>query len=332
MKHKYSRFLPLVMLCTVLLIVPTVFGVIHVNLMVDLAISALFAVSMNLLLSYAGLLSLGHALYYGTGAYVTALALKHIDGFGLISCVIVSALAAGMLAAICSPLLVRATGKAFAMLTLALGQLMYVACLKFYSVTGGEDGISGFLLPQIKLPLIGSIEMVNPANFYYFAITVVVVCTFLMWFLTKTPFGSLLVAIRDNPDRVAYLGFKVAHTKAVVFTISGGFAGIAGSLFALFQNVVSTDGVLHIMVSFFPLIAVLVGGIGTFAGPIVGSGLLLLIEEWSVRFTERVELVTGLIFLLVVLFAPDGLMGLWRSFRQRWLRPASVEVKEGSAA
>jgi branched-chain amino acid transport system permease protein len=316
----------------IVLILPRIVGIIHVNLAVDLAISALFAVSLNLLLSYTGLFSFGHALFFGTGAYATALLLRHVDGVGLVSALLMGGLSSALLAAVCSPLLVRATGKAFAMLTLALGQLMFVACLKFREVTGGEDGISGFPIPALSIPGIGPIDMVDPVNFYFFALTVVITCVWLMWFVTRTPFGSLMVAIRDNPDRIAYLGFKVAHTKAVVFTVSGGFAGIAGSLFALFQSVVSTDGVLHLMVSFFPLLAILVGGISSFAGPIVGSGLLLLIEEWSVRFTERVELVTGLIFLLVVLFAPEGMVGLWKSLKERVLPLSHTKAAEGETA
>ncbi len=102
-------------------------------------------------------------------------------------------------------------------------------------------------------------------------------------------------------------------------------------MFALFHNLVSTDGVLHLMVSFMPLVAILVGGIGSFAGPILGSGILLLIEEWSVKLTDRVELVTGLIFVLVVLFAPKGVVGLWRSFSNRWRQPTRLPLSEGGA-
>jgi branched-chain amino acid transport system permease protein len=298
-------------------LIPPVLGVVRTNLVVELAISAMFAVSLNLLLSYTGLLSFGHALFFGTGAYATALALRHIEGLGLLPALLAGGLAAGVVAVICCPLLVRVSGTAFAMLTLAFGQLMYVVCLKYREVTGGEDGIAGFPVPPLEIPGVFSLDMTVPANFYYFALLVCGAGIWLMWFLTKTPFGSLMTGIRDNAERVEYLGFKVPQTKAVVFIISGCFAGIAGSVFALFQNVVSTDGVLHLMVSFMPIMAILVGGIGSFAGPILGTGVLILIEEWSVRLTDRVELVTGLIFVLVVLFAPQGVVGLWESFSKR---------------
>ena len=298
----------------VALLIPRVLGVVGTNLIVELAIAAVFATSLNLLLSYTGLLSFGHALFFGIGAYTTALALRHIDGFGLLPVVMGSALAAMLAAILSSPLLVRVSGTAFAMLTLAFGQLMYVVCLKYREVTGGEDGIAGFPTPSLF-----SIDMTVPSNFYYFALTVSAVSIAFMWHLTRTPVGSLMIGIGDNADRIAHLGFNVAQTKAVVFVASGTYAGVAGSLFALFHNVVSTDGVLHILVSFAPVMAILVGGIGSFAGPIVGCAILLVIEEVGARWTDRIELLTGLVFLLFVLFAPRGLVGLlslWRQARE----------------
>ena len=302
-----------------LLLIPQFLGTVQTNMMVELAISATFAASVNLLLSYAGLLSFGHALFFGSGAYVTALALTHIEGVGLVTSLLLGGLAGFVVAVLCSPFLGRISGTAFAMLTLALGQLMYVICLKYRDVTGGEDGIAGFPIPPLIIPGIPHVKMTDPTNFYYFTLTVVAISVALMWHLTRTPFGRLMMGIGDNADRVAYLGFHVSNTKAVLVIISGTFAGLAGSLFALFHNVVSTDGVLHLTVSFFPLMAILVGGMGTFSGPILGSGVLILVEDWSNRFTEHVELVTGLIFVLVVLFLPSGLSGLVRAMRHRRL-------------
>ncbi len=309
-----------------LILIPQTLGTIPTNIVVEFAISAVFAVSLNLLLSYTGLLSFGHALFFGTGAYATALALTHLEGFPLIPALLVGGLAAMSVAVVCSPLLVRVSGTAFAMLTLAFGQLMYVICLKYREVTGGEDGIAGFPIPPLSVAGL-SLDLSDPANFYYFAMAVAGGSIWLMWYLTRTPVGSLMMGIGDNSERLGYLGFKVAHTKAIVFVVSGTFAGIAGSLFALFQNVVSTDGVLHILISFYPVMAVLVGGIGSFGGPIVGAGFLLLVEEGSSRLTERIELVTGLIFVLVVLFAPGGVMGLWKRIRET--RAPSIHESAG---
>lgn len=295
-----------------LIIAPHVLGIVKTNVLVELFTFALFAVSLNLLLSFTGVLSFGHALFYGMGAYTTALLLLHFEGFPLIPAVLLGGLAAGLTGLILSPLLVRVTGTAFAMLTMAFGQLMFVLCLKFREVTGGEDGVAGYDIPPLNIPGIASIDMVDPTNFYYFAVAVCLIGILIMWYFTKTPLGQVMVGIRDNSMRVAYLGYRVPHTKAVIFVVSGFFAGIAGALFALFQGVVSTDGVLHILVSFYPIMAILIGGIGTFFGPIIGSGILIVLEDLIMRYIERAELVTGLLFIIVVLYVPGGFLWLWR--------------------
>ncbi|ACL03686.1 branched-chain amino acid ABC transporter permease [Desulfatibacillum aliphaticivorans] len=312
-------------------IAPHVLGIVKTNVLVELAGFVLYAVSLNLLLSYTGVLSFGHALFYGVGAYTTALLLYHVEGFPVIGALLLSGLAAGVIGLILSPLLVRVTGTAFAMLTLAFGQLMFILCLKFREVTGGEDGIAGYDVPNLNIPGIASFDMLDPTVFYYFALAVCVIGVLIMWYITKTPLGQVVVGIRDNTLRVDYLGYKVPQTKAIVFAVSGFFAGIAGSLFALFQGIVSTDGVLHIMVSFYPIMAILIGGIGTFFGPILGSGVLIVLEDLIMRYTERAELITGLLFIGVVLYAPGGLLWLWRGLMAKLFgnksQPASEEVE-----
>ena len=152
---------------------------------IEFAIAAAFAVSLNLLLSYTGLLSFGHALFFGTGAYATALALIHVEGMPLLLSVLVGGAAAGLLALIISPLLVRATGTAFAMLTLAFGQLMFVMCLKFREVTGGEDGLAGYPIPPLRIPGGISIDVTDPVNFYYFTGIVLGMSILAMWYFTS---------------------------------------------------------------------------------------------------------------------------------------------------
>ena len=291
------------------LVAPQVLSVVRTNMVVEFAILATYALSLNLLLNYAGLLSFGHALFFGTGAYATALALTHIDSLGSLTSLLLGALAAGLVALICSPLLSRVSGTAFAMLTLAFGQLMYVLCLKFREVTGGEDGIAGFPVPALEFPALPPLEITEPVSFYYFALLILGLGAALMWRLTRSPFGSLIMAIGDNEERVSHLGFKVADSKALLILLSAVFAGLAGSVFALFHNVVSTDGVLHLGVSFLPLMAIILGGRDTFTGPILGAAAFILVEDLSERFTENVELITGLLFVFVVLFLPSGLAG-----------------------
>lgn len=313
----------------ILLFIPMVFGIVKVNTFVELAIAAMFAVSLNMLLA-SGLMSFGHSLFYGMGAYSMALALLHLGELPLIPVILLGGFASALVALVLSPLLVRVTGSALIMLTLALSQLMYVVCLKFREVTRGEDGLVGFPIPPLKIPGIGSFDMEDPTYFYYFAIAVVALCIWVMWFITKTPFGRVMVGLRNDQERVAHLGYWVPGSKAIVFAISAFFAGIAGALFGIFQAVVSADSVLHVMVSFTPLMAILIGGAGTFIGPILGSAVLLVVEELAVTYTEQVELFSGLVFVLVVLYAPRGIMGFYNKYRDKWIE-RTLRIEEQKA-
>jgi len=332
MRDKLYKWIPWVVLFIVLIIYPHVAGIYYTNFFVRFAIYALFAVSLNLLLGYMGVLSFGHAMFFGTGAYMTAIVLTHIEGFPLLPAVLVGGVTGGVLALILSPLLVRVSGTAFAMLTLAFGQLIFVAALKFREVTGGEDGVGGYPIPPLSIPGIISIDMKDQVSFYYFAVVVVAICLYILWYYTKTPFGSLIVGIRDNAMRVSYLGFKLSHTKAINLIVSGVFAGIAGAIFALFQNLVSTIGVLDIGNCFLPLLMAYIGGIGSFFGPIVGSAVLHVLEFLVIRFTERIGLVNGVIFIVVVLFAPMGLVGLLRMVKERWFTRSANQMSTGTSS
>ena len=310
--------LMLVLILAFVALAPSFLGIVSTNMIAELAIMAMFAVSVNMLLSFTGLLTFGHALFFGVGAYATALAIIHIEGITLFPALLIGVSSSMVAALICSPLLVRVSGTAFAMLTLAFGQLMYVLCLKFRDITGGEDGITLFDMPSLSFFGIVSLDVSSPMAFYYFAVIICVASMWAMWYFTRTPLGGVQVGIRDNALRIDYLGYHVPTTKAIVFIISGGFAGLAGALFAIFQQVVSVDGVLHIMVSFIPIMAIMLGGIGSFMGPITGSGLLLLLDELSKHYTDRVELVSGIVFILAVMYAPFGLNGLYLKAQVFW--------------
>ena len=320
---KTKKWIFWIVMLIALVIYPRVFGIYYTNVFISVAIFALFAVSYNLLLGYTGLLSFGHAMFFGVGAYGTALALDHVEGMPLIVSVLLGALAAIVLALILCPIVVRVSGTAFAMLHLAFGQLMYVLALKLRGITGGEDGIGGFPIPELNILGIVSIDMADPTNFYYFAVTVLGLSVLFLWFFTKTPFGSIMTAIRDNDKRVDYLGFRVPQSKAVIYTVSGCFAGVAGSIYALFQNLISADDGFHVMVSFAPIIMTMVGGITSFIGPLMGAGIFGIIEELTSRYTERVELVMGLILILVILFVPTGFMGFVNFVKQKFAKTAA---------
>jgi len=314
---RLKNWTPWLLLIGFVLAYPMVFGIVLTNLFVRFAIFAVFAASLNMLLSFTGLLSFGHAMFFGVGGYATALALENIPGLGLMTCMAIGGLSSSLLALIVSPILVRVKDTAFALLTLALGQILFIACLKLRGITHGEDGVGGFPIPPFRIPGFLSIDMGHPQSFYYFAVAVCAVSLFLMWYATRTPFGSIMAGIRDNQLRVNYLGFNIAVTKTIMFLISGCFAGVAGALFALFQNLVSPDGVFSVMTSFTPIMMVFVGGIGTFAGPIIGSAVLTSLEDLATRYTEQILLINGLLLICVVIFFRGGFIGLFKTIKQK---------------
>jgi ABC-type branched-chain amino acid transport system, permease component len=324
MRNKLYTWILWTAVIILLAIFPHLVSFYYLNLFIAFAIFSLYAVTLNLLLGYMGVLSFGHAMFFGTGAYATALALTHIQGLPLLPAILVGGLAGGLLALILSPLLVRVSGTAFAMLTLAFGQLIFVVALKYREVTGGEDGIGGYPIPPLNIFGLLSIDMTDKINFYYFAVVVVVLCLYILWFYTKSPFGSLVVGVRDNAMRINYLGFKLTQTKAINLIVSGTFAGIAGAIHALLMKLVSTVGVLDINTSFKPIMMAYIGGIGSFFGPIIGSGVLHVLEDVVIRFTERIGLVNGTIFILVVLFAPAGLTGLFGAIKAKWFHKEKI--------
>ena len=302
---------------------PLIFGIYYTNVFVSLVIAALFAVSVNMLLGFMGLLSFGHAMYFGAGAYGTAIALANIKGLPILISVLIGFMSALLLALILALMVVRLSVTAFAMTHLAFGMLMYTLALKLRNITGGEDGIGGFPIPPIRIPGIISIDMNDPMNFYYFAMIILGLSLWILWFITKTPFGCLMVGIRDNAKRIDYLGFKLPQTKGVAYLIAGGFCGIAGSIFALFQNLISAYE-LHVMHSFIPIMMIMVGGVGSFFGPIVGAGIFSVIQELTTRYTERVELVIGLILILVIMYFPMGCIGFYRYFKTKYLTGKAI--------
>ena len=318
MMNKTIKWILWAVILAILVFYPRLFGIYFTNVSVIFVIFALYAVTFNLLLGYTGLLSFGHAMYFGAGGYATAFALEHIQGCPLLVALLIGFLASVALALVICPIVVRVSGAAFAMLHLAFSQLMYVLALKFRHITGGEDGIGGFPIPPFNIPGVVSIDMENPLNFYYFAMAVIILSIWVLWFFTKTPLGSVIVGIRDNANRVDYLGFKVPQTKAVILVFSGAFAGVAGSIYALFQNLISADGAFHVMTSFAPVLMTMIGGVASFFGPIWGSAIFAIIDEITTRYTERVELVIGVILILVILFAPMGFVGFYRIVKEKW--------------
>lgn len=278
---------------------------------VDILCWALFAVAVDLLLGFTGLMSFGHAAFWGTSAYVTGLvAIEFGAPFPL--AVLAGALASAVLAVPIGYLAVKRTGIYFAMVTLAFAQMIYYVANGWRGVTQGENGLQG--VPR-ELP---GIDISDDYYFYYAALPIVLAGLFVAWRIVHSPFGRVLVGIRDNPARARALGYPVHRYKLTAFILSAFIAGLGGGLFAIGHRFVSLD-VLHWTTSGKAVIVVVLGGIGTLWGGLIGAAILVRLEDWlSFSGFESVGLVTGAIFVLVVLLFRRGLWGTVAVLLERW--------------
>jgi len=271
----------------------------------DIACWALFAVALDLLLGFTGLLSFGHAAFWGSSAYATGLVAIHA-GAPFPVAVLAGAAVAMLLAVPIGWLSVRRTGIYFAMVTLAFAQTVYFAVNQWGSVTGGENGLQG-----VPRELAG-LDLSEPFYFYYAALPLILAGLFAAWRVVRSPFGRVLVAIRDNPARVRALGYPVERYEVLAIVLSAGLAGIAGGLFAVSHGFASLQEV-YWTTSGKVVIMTVLGGIGTLWGPIIGAALLVVMEDQlATAGFDGINLVTGAVFVLVVLVFRRGILGTIR--------------------
>jgi branched-chain amino acid transport system permease protein len=287
-----------------LAVVPWVLARHQLSILTDLLIFGLFALSLDLILGYTGMVSFGHAAYFGLGAYGSALVLIHFA-----QPVPVALLAGALLAAVVALpvgwLSTRATGIYFAMLTLAFAQFLYTVAYKWRDLTGGSDGITG--VPKTGL-VWGGPSLASPRAFYFVVVVSVVLSLVACRALVSSPFGRALQAIRENERRFVALGRDARPFKIVVFVIAALFAGLAGALFAPFRGFASPE-VMFWVLSGQGLMMVVMGGVGTLVGPIVGAMVFILIQEILSSYTEHWMIFTGAMFILMVIFLPGGVVG-----------------------
>jgi branched-chain amino acid transport system permease protein len=263
---------------------------------------ALFAAAFNLLLGYTGLLSFGHAAFFGGAAYVTAHAVK-VWGLSPELGVLAGALAAGVLGLAMGYLAIRRQGIYFAMVTLALSQMVFFVCLQA-PFTGGEDGLQG--VPRGRL--FGLVDLGDPVAMYFFVLAVFLFGIFAVYRIVHSPFGTILRSIRENENRAISLGYSVGAYKLAAFTMSAALAGLAGGTKALvFQFATLTD--VTWQMSGEVILMSLLGGIGTMLGPVVGAGLVVVIQNSFATSAFPITVITGLIFMACVLLFRRGLVG-----------------------
>ena len=273
-------------------------------------IMALAATALNFLLGYTGVLSFGHAAYFGLGAYGAGLTIKDLVPNTLVG-MAVGVAAAMVAAAIVGRLIVHLRGIYFAMVTIAFGQVFYFAAFRWNNVTGGDDGLSNWTRKPIgfgfgRLDILGS-----PETFYYFVLFFFAVSLAAMAYALRSPFGRTLVAIRENERRARFLGIPVDNHIWLSWLISATIAGLAGTLYALLNNFADPHDLRWDQSGEFVIMAVL-GGMRSFWGPLVGAAIFVVLQDYVSSSTENWMSFIGLFFVLVVLFFPNGVLGILR--------------------
>jgi branched-chain amino acid transport system permease protein len=293
-------------------ILPQVVGTYYVSLLTMMLIYAIFAMSLDLLAGYLRLPSLGHAAFFGIAAYTIAiLSIKVQTTFWLNFPVGIAM--AGVTAAIFGLLALRTKLGYFFLITVALAQVLWGVAFRWRSFTGGDDGI-----PSVPRPDLGFIHwsLQDGTNYFYFVLFFFAVTMILMYTLVRSPFGHVILGIRENELRMRALGYNTWLYKYICFIVAGLFAGLAGSLLVYFTGFVSPS-VLGIRQSSEGLLMVLVGGGGTLFGPAIGAGTIVFLENMISAYTQRWCFFLGTIYILVLLFTPQGILGLIKKVKLR---------------
>lgn len=295
---------------------------------VEVLIWCVFALGFNLLLGFTGLPSFGHGAYFGIGAYALGLTQRHVVAnlwVGLLAAVVTAALFGAFVALFIS----HRRGIYFALMTIAFSQMFFFIASKWTSVTGGEDG----LLNIQRLPAdfgVVAFRLVSNAALMWFSFAVFVIVTVLLWRLVHSPFGKVLRAIKQNETRTAYLGYRVFAYKWASFTLSCAIAGLAGGLFAMAQGGAYVQAMSLQWSGVVVLMTLIGGGLVSFWGPVVGTVVYFVARDLLGAYTESWLLWFGLMFMVVVMFKPEGLAGAWQGLAARRAarrRPASTALQ-----
>ena len=282
-------------------------------LAVNILIFGLFAMGFNLIYGYAGMLSFGHAALFGLGAYGCGIPIAKFGVpwfIGLPLGVVI----AGLASVVIGWFATRSRGIYFAMVTLALSQVVYYVVFQWVSLTGGEDGLRGVNVPAIDL-FGARLSIVDPTVKYYLILAIVAAAMWVFSRILESPFGAVMEAVRENERRAAACGYDVNRTRWLAFVLSGLFSGLAGALYAIHLSIVPIE-TLHYFTSAVVLMMTLLGGMGTFFGPFLGALLYLLLQDVVTVVTVHWQLVVGTLFVLLILFFPRG---VWGSLVQ-WVR------------
>ena len=310
-KNKIWWIAAIIVLCVVPLVLPRF----YVYMISIILLFGLFATSNNFPLGFGGIYQMHHAVFYGVGAYGTALVITRSDLSPWLA-FIVGPLVSAALSLLMGLICVRLSKLYFGMLQISLGSLVWAVVFRWYSFTGGDDGIHGITVPDIISSYQGA---------YYFTLVVTGLSLYVMYRMLKSPFGSVLQGIRDNPVRSSMIGVNVKRHQLMALIIAGFFAGVAGVLFVVVDNTVFPD-MLFWTLSMESTIMCLLGGWLTFLGPVLGAAVIILIRTFVSTYTVYWGLALGIIFGLVIFFLPNGILGWLQDLFKG--KTSLAEVKE----
>lgn len=286
----------------------------HVAMLTRIMVLATYAIGYNILLGYTGLMSLGHAMFFATGLYATGLSVIYY-GLTPLEALILAILLSAVMSAAMGAITLRTSGVFFLIVTMIFSQVFFLATIYFNAITGGEQGL---VLTQYLKPLslgLLSVNLTDSLARYNFALIIFSLAFLSSLWLTRSPVGRVLVAVRENDERTEMLGYNIYRYKLLAFTVSGTISGMAGAAYALvFAYIGST--LASILYSINPLLWTLLGGAGTTIGPILGTGLMIYIIDFTSGITSSYLIVVGVALVLLVLAFPPGIVGAVR----RWIR------------
>lgn len=295
--NNVSLFIALLVLVTG----PTYFSDFAIYLLTYGLIMAIAGLAFNLMLGYTGLMSFGHGMFVGTGAYTVALMMKYTGVHSFEVLIPMSVFISAGLAAFVGLFCTRQIEIYFAMLTLAFGELLYALCAKFYDLTGGTDGI------QVNMPaLFGHVFKVG-MQYYYLVLALFLVCTVAIWVICTSPFGKTIQAVRDNEVRVRYLGLRVMKYRLIAFIISGAFTGLAGALVVCLTGHAVPE-LFQVLTSISIVFMVILGGHTSFLGPVVGAVVFVFLQSWLQPLFFW-QFFLGVAIIGLVMFLPGGVLG-----------------------
>ncbi len=315
-----QRAIGLGILLLLLVISPPFLSSFLLTLLTQALIYGILAMSLDLILGYTGLASLGHAAYLGLGAYsVGVLTTRHGANFWVT--LAVGLLLAAVVAAVFGLVALRATGVYFLMITLALGMVIWGLAHRWVSMTQGDNGISGVPRPDLGLPW----SLAKGIPFYYFALAGFLLALWVLWVIVRSPFGQSLVGIRESESRMRTLGYHVWLHKYIGFIIAGTVGGFSGVLWAYYNGFVS-PGDVELATSVEVLLMVALGGRATLLGPAVGAGVIVFLKNLVSVYTHRWLLILGAVYIGTIVYAPEGIVGAVRQFA-KGVKPEPLRSK-----